>query len=245
MSYAVIGGSGLYQFEGLEILDEKFLSTPYGEPSEKVTIGRLGDQPLYFLPRHGADHRLPPHKVNYRANMFALKSLGVKKIIAVNAVGAAVTDLQGGDIVIPDQLIDYTWGREHTYSDGNNDGVDHIDFTQPFDVALRDKLVEAAASIDLPVVPEGVYGVTQGPRLETAAEVRKLAKDGCSIIGMTAMPEAALAKELGLAYASISIVANLGAGLSEVELTIEDIQAVVAAGLAKIQSLIKATLAVD
>jgi len=242
MTYAVIGGSGLYQFDGLEKLEEKRVNTPYGETSDVITVGKLNDQRVYFLPRHGANHKLPPHKINYRANIFALKELGVTKIIAVNAVGATVTSLKGGDIVIPDQLIDYTWGREHTYSDGSSEEVMHIDFTNPFSPALREQMIAAAKEINQEIVSRGIYACTQGPRLETAAEIKKLASDGCTIVGMTAMPEAGLAGELGLEYASLSIVANLGAGLSEVELTIEDIQAVVAEGVQKIQALIKATV---
>lgn len=247
MSYAVIGGSGLYRFDGLEIIEQKKVTTPFGEPSDALTIGQFKNQKLVFLPRHGSQHHLPPHKVNYRANLYALKSIGVTRILAVNAVGGVTTDLQAGDIVIPDQLIDYTYGREHTFSDGTDNvvvsgRVEHIDFTEPFDAALRKQILAAAASIPLPVISQGVYGCTQGPRLESAAEITRLSRDGCSLVGMTAMPEAALARELGLSYASIAIVANLAAGLSEVPLTVEDIHAVVANGLEKIQQLIKATI---
>lgn len=239
MTYAIIGGSGLYQFDGLDIIEQKTITTDYGLPSDTVTVGKLNGELIYFLPRHGALHSVPPHQVNYRANIAALKLLDVKKIIAVNAVGATVNTLAAGDIVIPDQLIDYTWGRDHTYSDGSGEGVEHIDFTFPFTPTLRETVITAAKSIQQEIVETGVYGCTQGPRLETAAEIAKLAKDGCTIVGMTAMPEAALAKELSMDYVSISIVANLGAGLSEVELTFEDIQAVVSGGLEKIQALIK------
>lgn len=247
MTYAVIGGSGLYQFDGLEILHQKKISTPFGDPSDVVTVGKLAGKTLYFLPRHGATHHLPPHQVNYRANIYALKSLGIQRVIAVNAVGGVVNSLVAGDIVIPDQIIDYSYGREHTFSDGADNvvvkgKVEHIDFTLPFDESLRRDMITAAKNISLPIVTEGVYGCTQGPRLETAAEIKRLARDGCTLVGMTGMPEAALAREIGLSYASISIVANLAAGLSEVPLTVEDIHAVVAGGLEKIQQLIKATI---
>jgi len=247
VSYAIIGGSGLYKFDGLEILEQKNLNTPFGEPSDVVTTGKLGGETIYFLPRHGAKHHLPPHKVNYRANIYALKTLGVEYVIGVNAVGGVVKNLVAGDIVIPHQIIDYTYGREHTYSDGINNTVvsgkvEHIDFTEPFNEFLRNRIISAAKIISLPLVPDGVYGCTQGPRLETAAEIQRLANDGCTLVGMTAMPEAALARELGLSYASISIVANLAAGLSEIPLTVEDIHAVVANGLEQIQQLIKATV---
>ena len=248
MSFAVIGGSGLYKFDGLQIVEQKKVTTPFGEPSDVITVGKLQNTLLYFLPRHGAKHHLPPHKVNYRANLFALRELGVTDILAVNAVGGIATNLKAGDIVIPDQMIDYTYGREHTFSDGINNPVvskkvDHIDFTEPFDSTLRKRIIAAAQTISEPVVKQGVYGCTQGPRLETAAEIKKLGNDGCTLVGMTAMPEAPLARELNLAYASISIVANMAAGLSDVPLTVEDIHAVVANGLERIQKLIKATVA--
>lgn len=248
MSYAVIGGSGLYAFDGLDLVEQKKVATPFGDPSDMVTVGKLAGKPVYFLPRHGAKHHLPPHKVNYRANIYALKSLGIQHVIAVNAVGGVVSKLAAGDIVIPDQMIDYTYGREHTFSDGIDNPVvrgkvEHIDFTHPFDPILRQQIIAAAKKISLPVVEQGVYACTQGPRLETAAEIRRLAKDGCTLVGMTGMPEAALAREIGLSYASISIVANLAAGLSDIPLTVEDIHAVVANGLEKIQQLIKATVA--
>jgi 5'-methylthioinosine phosphorylase len=247
MTYAIIGGSGLYKFEGLEIIAHKSISTAFGDPSDQVTAGKLQGKTVYFLPRHGTKHHLPPHKVNYRANLFALKSLGVERVIAVNAVGGVVNTLVAGDIVIPDQIIDYTYGREHTFSDGLDNGVvtgkvEHIDFTDPFDCALRQHIISAADKISLPIVRQGVYGCTQGPRLETAAEIKRLANDGCTLVGMTAMPEAALAREIGLPYASISIVANLAAGLSDIPLTVEDIHAVVTKGLEKIQRLIQATI---
>jgi 5'-methylthioinosine phosphorylase len=231
----------------LQIIEQKKTTTPFGEPSDAITIGKLHGMELLFLPRHGAKHHLPPHKVNYRANLFALRELGVTHILAVNAVGGIAKNLNAGDIVIPDQMIDYTYGREHTFSDGINNvvvsnKVEHIDFTKPFDDSLRRRIIAAAKKINEPVVAEGVYGCTQGPRLETAAEISKLASDGCTLVGMTAMPEAALARELNLAYASISIVANMAAGLSEVPLTVEDIHAVVTKGIARIQQLIKATV---
>lgn len=247
MTYAVIGGSGLYQFADLHVLEQKKINTPFGEPSDVITKGQLQNSMVYFLPRHGAKHHLPPHMVNYRANLFALRELGVTHILAVNAVGGTTAYLQAGDIVIPDQLIDYTYGREHTFSDGSGNiisgnQVHHIDFTEPFDIALRNRIITAAQKIALPVVKQGVYGCMQGPRLESAAEIKRLANDGCTLVGMTAMPEAALARELNMAYASISIVANLAAGLSEIPLTVEDIHAVVANGLEKIQRLIKETI---
>jgi len=250
MKFAVIGGSGLYQFAGLHVVEQKKMLTPFGEPSDVITIGKLDQHTVYFLPRHGSKHHLPPHKVNYRANLFALHQLGVTQVLAVNAVGGIAASLVAGDIVVPDQMIDYTYGREHTFSDGSNnavvrDKVEHIDFTQPFDETLRQNIIAAAQRIAEPVVTRGTYGCTQGPRLETAAEIRRLQQDGCTLVGMTAMPEAPLARELNMAYASISIVANMAAGLSDVPLTVEDIHAVVANGLGRIQKLIKSTVIND
>jgi len=247
MSFAVIGGSGLYKFDGLKVVEQKKMSTPFGDPSDVITVGKLQNTTVYFLPRHGAKHHLPPHKVNYRANLFALRELGVKQVLAVNAVGGIAENLKAGDIVIPNQIIDYTYGREHTFSDGIDNAVvsgkvDHIDFTKPFDENLRQKIFQAAHKNDMPVAVSGVYGCMQGPRLETAAEIERMANDGCTLVGMTAMPEASLARELNLSYACISIVANMAAGLSDVPLTVEDIHAVVANGLERIQKLIKATV---
>jgi len=194
VTYAIIGGSGLYHFEGLEILEQKKIKTPFGEPSDAITTGVLAGKTIYFLPRHGSGHHLPPHKVNYRANIYALKSImGVKHVIAVNAVGGVVKNLVAGDIVIPDQIIDYTYDREHTFSDGIENPVvsgkvEHIDFTEPFHASLRKSIITAAHKISLTVITQGVYGCTQGPRLETAAEIKRLANDGCTLVGMTAMP---------------------------------------------------------
>lgn len=217
---AIIGGTGIDGLEGLEIIDRHLPSTPYGEPSRAIEEGRLEQSRVFFLQRHGSPRAIPPHQVNYRANLWALKSLGVEEVVAINAVGGISPGMGPGRLVIPDQLIDYTWGREHSVDEGGDVPLMHIDFTEPYDRELRLALVDVAASARIPHEPSGVYGVTQGPRLETAAEVRRLARDGCDVVGMTAMPEAAIARELGLAYASICMVVNAAPGLGDMPISI-------------------------
>ncbi len=205
---AIIGGTGLTELEGLEISHRQVLQTPYGEPSSPIFHGRYCGKSVIFLARHGTKHTIPPHKVNYRANIWCLKELGIKTVIAVAAVGSIHPDMQPIDLVIPHQLIDYTWSREHTFFD--EDHVTHIDFTHPYCESLRSKLL--ATQVDFKIHSEGVYGAMQGPRLETAAEINRMERDGCDIVGMTGMPEAALARELGLCYATCAVVVNPAAG---------------------------------
>ena len=240
MSLAIIGGSGLYQLEGLEVIQQLSLTTPFGEPSDKITKGKLQGKTVFFLPRHGQQHHLPPHKINYRANIYALSQLGVKSIVAVNAVGGISEALSAGDVVIPEQLIDYSYGREHTFSDGvdTDKPIQHIDFTHPYSTELSQQLVSAAKQVSCIVVHGGTYGCTQGPRLETAAEIRRMAHDGCTLVGMTAMPEAALAAELGIGYSSLCVVANMAAGLSDIPLTIEDIHEVMNEALGRVRKIL-------
>lgn len=211
---AIIGGTGLTRMEGLTVTRREMVKTPYGAPSCPLVFGQLGGRDVAFLARHGSTHRIPPHCINYCANIWALHSVGIKKIIAVGAVGGIRKDSSAvGTIVIPDQIIDYTYGRESTFFDGGNDPVEHIDFSYPYDENLRQALIDGAEATEgQVVVKDGTYGVTQGPRLETAAEIRRMANDGCSIVGMTGMPEAALAAELGLAYACCAVVVNPAAG---------------------------------
>ena len=218
---AVIGGTGLEQLSGLEIVASHPVETPFGATSRPVEEGRLVGQTVYFLHRHGAPGAIPPHKVNYRANVWALKSLGVTDIVAINAVGGISAGMHPGTLVIPDQLIDYTWGREHTFDDGASGELQHIDFTEPYDRPLRLAILESASGARLNHAESGVYGVTQGPRLETAAEIQRMARDGCDVVGMTGMPEASLARELGLAYASICMVVNAAAGLDDTPLSLD------------------------
>lgn len=210
---AVIGGTGLDALEGLEVGRRESIRTPYGEPSAPLVRGQLGGVELLFMARHGEDHRLPPHQVNYRANIWALQRAGARKIIAVAAVGGIRHELIPGQLIIPDQLIDYTWGRAHTFFEkGSGQKVVHSDFTEPYCEELRMMLLRAAEIAGFAIVPRGTYGATQGPRLESRAEIDRLERDGCDVVGMTAMPEAALARELNLCYATCAIVANPAAG---------------------------------
>jgi 5'-methylthioinosine phosphorylase len=211
---AIIGGSGLSNLKGLENIRREVGRTPYGDPSAPLTIGTLGKHEVIFLPRHGLSHQIPPHEVNYRANIWVLKSMGVQQIFAVGATGGIAPGLKPRDIVIPSQLIDYTYGREHTFYDGSNELVEHIDFSQPYSENLRQQLIKAASAVNIPVHGQGTYAATQGPRLETAAEIDRLDRDGATIVGMTGMPEAALARELEMEYALISLVVNPAAGRS-------------------------------
>lgn len=220
-SLAIIGGTGIDQLEGLEISGTQEVKTPYGEPSRPVQQGTLGRVKLLFLQRHGSPRAIPPHLINYRANLWALRELGATDIVAINAVGGMGDGMRPGKLVIPDQVIDYTWGREHTVDTGESGSLMHIDFTEPYDSDLRQALLSAASADDIPHAAGGVHGVCQGPRLETAAEVRRMANDGCDVVGMTGMPEASLARELGVAFASICMVVNAAAGLDDKPLTLE------------------------
>lgn len=236
---AIIGGTGLTSLKGLEITKRELLHTPYGEPSGPMTHGTLSGTKVVFLPRHGSGHTIPPHKINYRANLWALKECGVKNVIAVNAVGGIREDMQPGRIVFPDQIIDYTWSRINTFFEEGLTSVTHIDFTNPYCEELRRFLIQGGRDIDLNAVEEGVYATTQGPRLETTAEINKLERDGCDLVGMTGMPEACLARELDLCYASICVVANMGAGRGEGEITMEEIEFHLRSGMDKVRKLLE------
>ncbi|HFC54100.1 MAG TPA: S-methyl-5'-thioinosine phosphorylase [Gammaproteobacteria bacterium] len=209
---AIIGGTGLTSLNGLEIVRREVVNTPYGEPSGPLVHGRLQGHGVVFLPRHGSGHTIPPHRINYRANIWALHSIGVRSVIAVNAVGGIDDSLTPGCLVFPDQIIDYTWSRINTFFEDGLSSVVHVDFTRPYSEELRSLLIEAARVAGLHTVNSGTYGATQGPRLETAAEIDRLERDGCHMVGMTGMPEAALARELGLSYAACAVVANMAAG---------------------------------
>jgi 5'-methylthioinosine phosphorylase len=218
---AVIGGTGLDQLQGLEIVATHSPDTPYGAISRQIEEGRLGQSSLFFMQRHGSPRAIPPHLINYRANLWALDSLGVTDVIAINSVGGITAVMQTGCLVFPDQLIDYTWGREHSFDDGSSGSLMHIDFTQPYDRGLRQALLEVANARQIPHQPTAVHGVMQGPRLETAAEIQRLAGDGCDLVGMTGMPEASLARELGMAYAAVCMVVNPAAGVGELPISLD------------------------
>lgn len=212
---AIIGGSGLTDFEDLADTSRRVVRTPYGEPSCAMTLGKLGDQPAVFLARHGHGHTLAPHRINYRANIWALKEIGAQQILAVATVGGIRSDCAPGELVVADQLIDYTEGRPGTFFDSPDSPVTHIDFTQPYDADLRSQILKAGQSAGEKLIDGATYGCTQGPRLETAAEIRRMERDGCDLVGMTGMPEAALAREIGLPYAVLTVVANYAAGLGD------------------------------
>lgn len=205
---AIIGGTGLASLANLTVSHRQIMRTPYGEPSAPLVFGRMGQKETVFLSRHGYGHTIPPHVVNYRANVWALKSAGVTGIVSVGSVGALREEFHFGDIVVPHQLIDYTFGREATFFDGLDGVVRQVDFSDPYDEALRLKIFAAARVLGEPVCAAGVYAATQGPRLETAAEAARLARDKADIVGMTGMPEAILARELELPYAAINLVVN-------------------------------------
>jgi len=208
----IIGGTGLATLEGLSIERSEPAATPWGDASAPLLHGRFAGRPTVFLARHGSGHTIAPHAVNYRANIWALRDAGVERIIAVNAVGGIGAAFAPGMLAVPDQIIDYSWGRVHSFYDEPGEALRHVDFTEPYSRALRQVLLAAAARANLPVRDGGVYAVTQGPRLETAAEIDRLARDGCDIVGMTGMPEAGLARELDLAYACCAVVVNRAAG---------------------------------
>ena len=243
MTLAIIGGSGLTRLEGLEIERREMVHTPYGEGSGPVIHGRLHNEPVIFLARHGYGHTIPPHRINYRANVWALRAAGAERVLAVAAVGGIAEDLTPGRLAFPDQIIDYTHGRAATYHEENLDEVIHVDFTQPYDAAMRERLVAAAQHAGVDARHDGCYGATQGPRLETAAEIRRLARDGCDMVGMTGMPEAVLARELGLAYAGCAVVANRAAGLNGgAPLAMAEIQSQLVAGMRSVRALLAALI---
>ena len=239
--YAVLGGSGLSQLPGFEVTKRKVQRTPYGEPSGALTIGMLAGHEIVFLARHGYGHTIAPHQINYRANLWALSQLNIDGILSVASVGGIRSDLKPGQLVVPDQILDYTHGREATFFEGDNQAVSHIDFTWPYDQTLRTALSMAADSVGEQVVQGGCYACTQGPRLETAAEIKRLGKDGADIVGMTGMPEAALARELEIPYAHLALVVNQAAGIgdSAQQISHAQISKTVHEGMGRVMSIIK------
>jgi 5'-methylthioinosine phosphorylase len=243
MTLAVIGGTGFGAFAGLTKTQDRKISTAFGDA--ELQTGQLQGKPLIFLPRHGMPARKLPHEINYRANLAALKELGATSVLAVTAVGTVDPELKVPALVIPDQIIDYTFGRAQTIF---TETLQHIDFSEPYDRQLRGRVLKAVeqAQTNMPemvVVEEGVYGCTQGPRLESAAEIKRLGRDGCTIVGMTAMPEAALARELELAYAGLSVTVNPGAGLTREDITLSAIEAAMHEGMGWVLAAVIALLA--
>jgi len=236
----IIGGTGLTQLANLEVTRREVVRTPWGEPSGALTFGRINNQDVIFLARHGYGHTIPPHMVNYRANIWALQARGATHVVSVASVGGIRSDLGPGIIAVPHQIIDYTWGRKSTFYEGDERGVVHVDFTHPYSSGLRVRCLEAARSANQAVVDGGVYACTQGPRLESAAEIDRMEGDGADMVGMTGMPEAALARELDLAYATIAVVANYAAGRasSSQGIRMDEINATLQTALGKVRRII-------
>lgn len=238
---AIIGGSGL---SALELVQAGSVDrdTPFGYASGPITRGRLEGCDVLFLPRHGHPHAVPPHRVNYRANLWVLRESGARNVIAVNAVGGITPEMRPRRLAVPDQIIDYTSARAHTFFDETGHAGMHVDFTQPYTEALRAALLAGARALGMDLKDGGTYGATQGPRLESAAEIRRMERDGCDLVGMTGMPEAGLARELGLAYASLCIVANWAAGKQPGPITAEDIEDNLTAAMGDALKLLRAVI---
>ncbi|SIT65667.1 methylthioadenosine phosphorylase [Ectothiorhodosinus mongolicus] len=241
---AIIGGTGLTSIEGLKIVRREVMHTPFGEPSGPLTHGELSGHEVVFLPRHGSAHTIPPHRINYRANLWALRHLGVQSILAVAAVGGITAEMRPRRLVIPDQIIDYTYGRDHTFFEEDLDFVTHIDFTEPYSAHLREHMLKAAAGLNIDVATQGTYAATQGPRLETRAEINRLEGDGGDIVGMTGMPEAALARELGVDYACCAVVANWAAGRDDPghQITMDEVRDNVSQAMNDVRRLLAAVI---
>jgi len=237
----IIGGSGLDRIAELEIESRLAVTTPYGQPSAPLLSGRLHGKSLIFLPRHGETHSIAPHRINYRANLWALHAQGVRNVVAVCAVGGINPVISTGTLLVPDQIIDYTSGRESTFLDGVDKPLMHVDFTLPFSMALRQRLIRAGQVAAHPVHDGGTYGATQGPRLETAAEINRMERDGVDVVGMTGMPEAVLARELQLEYAMLAVVINAAAGRGDnaAGISMEAAHAAAEIAMTKVRALLR------
>ena len=242
---AIIGGSGLTQLSNLDVTHRLAVRTPYGEPSGALTFGRIAGADVVFLARHGYGHTIPPHEVNYRANIWALREQKVEGVISVASVGGIRADMTAGVIAVPHQIIDYTWGRKNTYFEGGEQAVTHIDFTEPYSAPLRRRILDAARDCGESVIEDAIYAACQGPRLETSAEVARLERDGADVVGMTGMPEASLARELELDYATIAVIANSAAGRADSlhGIRLEKIEQVLQESLARVRIIIETLVA--
>ena len=238
----IIGGSGLDKLDGLAIIRRTQVETPYGEPSSALTFGSYAGEQVIFIARHGDDHSILPHNINYCANLAALQQAGATQVIAVCAVGGIRDDMSPGVISIPGQLIDYTHSRQHTIFANARDLAAHIDFTEPYCESLRQQLITAAAQAGITASSDVTYGATQGPRLETAAEINRMDRDGCHVVGMTGMPEASIARELGLCYAVIALSANFAAGREAGPIDIQTIETTLNAAMGGVRSILAAAL---
>jgi len=235
---ALLGGTGLTELA--DHVETCIPDTPFGPPSAPVQVIATDPLRLLFLPRHGNPHRFPPHRVNYRANMWALREAGADGVLAVSAVGGITPGYEPGTLAAPDQLIDYSWGREHTYSDSADVNLVHVDFSYPYEGPLRRLLLRCAAEHSIDVTDGGCIGVFQGPRLESAAEIERARRDGCDLAGMTSLPEAGLARELGLDYAGIAVVSNWAAGVQGELISEENIAETLKEPMKRVRSLVRA-----
>lgn len=246
IALAVIGGTGVYALGELTGVESHQPVTPYGAPSGLVRVGTYAGKRVAFLARHGEGHSLPPHKINYRANLAALQAVGAGRVLALNTVGGITERFGPRVLACPDQIIDYTWGRVSTLCEEHGSEVLHVDFGEPYTQALRMQVLDAARRAGVAVVAGGCYGATQGPRLETRAEIARMRRDGCDLVGMTGMPEAGLARELGLDYACLAIVANWAAGAGPITddvITLDEVLANVAAASLGVAKLLQSLLA--
>ena len=240
---AIIGGSGLYSLgDDFEIEEQIARNTIFGNTSSDILIGSWNSTRIAFLPRHGPGHQVPPHKINYRANIWALHQQGVRRIIAVNAVGGIDADMVPATLVLPDQIVDYSSGREASFFDGESGEVKHVDFTWPYSAELRAGIEEAAREIGLALKTTATYACSNGPRLETAAEILRMRTDGCHIVGMTGMPEAVLARELDIEYVSLALVVNWAAGVVDRAITLDEILRNLQQGVQQLKPLLQASL---
>lgn len=238
---AIIGGRGLTELENLKITHRQVLRTPYGEPSGHFLFGTLNEHEVIFLARHGHGYTIPPHLVNYRANMWALNQQGVSKVFSVATVGGIRADLTPGTLVVPDQILDYTYDRDFTYFDTRDTCYTNADFTLPYCPELRTSILRSAATLKEHCVDGGVYAAIQGPRLDSAAEINRYERDGADMVGMTGMPETALAMELGMKYASIAVVVNHAAGRGESKdgIRMEQVNATANAAMVRVRSILE------
>ena len=238
---AIIGGRGLTQLANLKITHQQVMRTPYGEPSGAFLFGTLNQHEVIFVARHGYGHTIPPHLVNYRANLWVLREQGASAVISVATVGGIRADLKPGVIVVPDQIIDYTHGRDATFFEGRDKPYSNIDFTFPYTASLRSRILNSAKKAKQPCVDGGVYAATQGPRLDSIAEINRYERDGAHMVGMTGMPETALARELELNYATIAVVANYapGRGDSATGINIESVNATASSSMERVRGILE------
>lgn len=238
---AIIGGSGVYSMRGLEEARTTTVSTPYGD-SPEIVVGRLGGRELAFLQRHGKGHTKPPHLINYRANLWALHELGVKRVLAITACGSLNLRMRPGELVLLHQFIDFTKRRPQTFYEGGKGGVVHVDFTEPYCPEICDVLNKTARKLEFKLHPQATYGCTEGPHFETPAEIRALRKLGCDLVGMTNVPECVLARELELCYAVVAVVTNFAAGISRARLTHTEVARLMKENLRRVQKLLLETI---